>query len=128
MGTPTTRNVVPAGSEYAETVRSNNCMLYEGDTRNRWRDGPVCPDVDQELWRLGPDSSGHETKTGKKPGEREERDRKKTQREKNKRKVRGRAERKDTRPREREREALLEWRKRAESGNWIEKDDERRWH
>ncbi|GFW55274.1 hypothetical protein TNCV_116601 [Trichonephila clavipes] len=33
-------------------------MLYEGDTRNRWRDGPVCPDVDQELWRLGPDSSG----------------------------------------------------------------------
>ncbi|GFV00689.1 retrovirus-related Pol polyprotein from transposon 412 [Trichonephila clavipes] len=32
-------------------------MLYEGDTRNRWRDGPVCPDVDQELWRLGPDSS-----------------------------------------------------------------------
>ncbi|GFW61099.1 hypothetical protein TNCV_4873091 [Trichonephila clavipes] len=33
-------------------------VLYEGDTRNRWRDGPVCPDVDQELWRLGPDSSG----------------------------------------------------------------------
>ncbi|GFS77775.1 endothelin-converting enzyme 1 [Trichonephila clavipes] len=44
-------------------------VLYEGDTRNRWRDGPVCPDVDQELWRLGPDSS--EEKTGKKPGERE---------------------------------------------------------
>ncbi|GFV12454.1 hypothetical protein TNCV_1792331 [Trichonephila clavipes] len=33
-------------------------LLYEGDTRNRWRDGPVCPDVDEELWRLGPDSSG----------------------------------------------------------------------
>ncbi|GFV49778.1 hypothetical protein TNCV_1736611, partial [Trichonephila clavipes] len=25
MGTPTERNVAPAGSEYAETVRSNHC-------------------------------------------------------------------------------------------------------
>ncbi|GFW78756.1 hypothetical protein TNCV_4261791 [Trichonephila clavipes] len=30
----------------------------EGNTRNRWRDGQVCPDVDKELWRLGPDGSG----------------------------------------------------------------------
>ncbi|GFU85438.1 hypothetical protein TNCV_4816901 [Trichonephila clavipes] len=30
----------------------------EGDTRNRWRDGQVCPDVDKELWRLAPDGSG----------------------------------------------------------------------
>ncbi|GFV26822.1 hypothetical protein TNCV_1732101 [Trichonephila clavipes] len=30
----------------------------EGDTRNRWRNGQVCPDVDKELWRLGPDGSG----------------------------------------------------------------------
>ncbi|GFW43880.1 hypothetical protein TNCV_4785911 [Trichonephila clavipes] len=30
----------------------------ERDTRNRWRDGQVCPDVDKELWRLGPDGSG----------------------------------------------------------------------
>ncbi|GFX96442.1 uncharacterized protein TNCV_1441171 [Trichonephila clavipes] len=29
----------------------------KGNTRNRWRDGPVCPAVDKELWRLGPDSS-----------------------------------------------------------------------
>ncbi|GFV88964.1 hypothetical protein TNCV_442291 [Trichonephila clavipes] len=29
----------------------------EWNTRNRWRDGQVCPDVDNELWRLGPDSS-----------------------------------------------------------------------
>ncbi|GFS53288.1 hypothetical protein TNCV_3844951 [Trichonephila clavipes] len=27
----------------------------EWNTRNRWRDGQVCPDVDMELWRLGPD-------------------------------------------------------------------------
>ncbi|GFW13318.1 hypothetical protein TNCV_3767351 [Trichonephila clavipes] len=27
------------------------------DTRNRWRDGQVCPDVDKELWRLRPDGS-----------------------------------------------------------------------
>ncbi|GFT96141.1 hypothetical protein TNCV_1884641, partial [Trichonephila clavipes] len=25
MGTPTARNVAPAGSEHAETVRSNHC-------------------------------------------------------------------------------------------------------
>ncbi|GFV59318.1 uncharacterized protein TNCV_2340591 [Trichonephila clavipes] len=31
------------------------CM--KGNTRNRWRDGPVCPAVDKELWRLGPDGS-----------------------------------------------------------------------
>ncbi|GFV70771.1 hypothetical protein TNCV_1946811 [Trichonephila clavipes] len=33
-------------------------VLCEGNTRNRWRDGQVCPDVDKELWRLGPDGSG----------------------------------------------------------------------
>ncbi|GFU13569.1 retrovirus-related Pol polyprotein from transposon 412 [Trichonephila clavipes] len=32
-------------------------MLFEGDARNRWRDGPVCPAVDKKLWRLGPDGS-----------------------------------------------------------------------
>ncbi|GFV74673.1 hypothetical protein TNCV_1178101 [Trichonephila clavipes] len=30
----------------------------EWNTRNRWRDGQECPDVDKELWRLGPDGSG----------------------------------------------------------------------
>ncbi|GFS82682.1 hypothetical protein TNCV_1226741 [Trichonephila clavipes] len=30
----------------------------EWNTRNRWRDGQVCPDVDKELWRLGSDGSG----------------------------------------------------------------------
>ncbi|GFX71073.1 hypothetical protein TNCV_3648381 [Trichonephila clavipes] len=37
---------------------SSFLVLCEGDTRNRWRDGQVCPDVDKELWRLGPDGSG----------------------------------------------------------------------
>ncbi|GFW56266.1 retrovirus-related Pol polyprotein from transposon 297 [Trichonephila clavipes] len=32
-------------------------LLFEGDARNRWRDGPVCPAVDKELWRLGADGS-----------------------------------------------------------------------
>ncbi|GFW24029.1 hypothetical protein TNCV_4950731 [Trichonephila clavipes] len=27
----------------------------EWDNRNRWCDGQVCPDVGQELWRLGRD-------------------------------------------------------------------------
>ncbi|GFS82547.1 retrovirus-related Pol polyprotein from transposon 412 [Trichonephila clavipes] len=45
-------------SYFAEMVaRSVKEMLFEGDARNRWRDGPVCPAVDKELWRLGPDSS-----------------------------------------------------------------------
>ncbi|GFW54468.1 hypothetical protein TNCV_1608321 [Trichonephila clavipes] len=35
-----------------------NKVLCEGNTRNRWRDGQVCPDVNKELWRLGPDGSG----------------------------------------------------------------------
>ncbi|GFW98151.1 retrovirus-related Pol polyprotein from transposon 412 [Trichonephila clavipes] len=39
-----------------QTDASECCM--KGNTRNRWRDGPVCPAVDKELWRLGPDSSG----------------------------------------------------------------------
>ncbi|GFY05328.1 hypothetical protein TNCV_2207741 [Trichonephila clavipes] len=37
----------------------------EGDTRNRWRDGQVCPDVDKELWRLGPDGSGETGEKGR---------------------------------------------------------------
>ncbi|GFU78017.1 hypothetical protein TNCV_4854951 [Trichonephila clavipes] len=37
---------------------SSFLVLCEGNTRNRWRDGQVCPDVDKELWRLGPDGSG----------------------------------------------------------------------
>ncbi|GFX82081.1 uncharacterized protein TNCV_398111 [Trichonephila clavipes] len=32
-------------------------VLFERDARNRWRDGPVCPAVDKELWRPGPDGS-----------------------------------------------------------------------
>ncbi|GFV78199.1 uncharacterized protein TNCV_1036671 [Trichonephila clavipes] len=47
-------------------------VLFEGDARNRWRDGPVCPAVDKELWRLGPYGSGHKKKR---------KDRKKTWRE-----------------------------------------------
>ncbi|GFW13324.1 hypothetical protein TNCV_3767411 [Trichonephila clavipes] len=51
-------------------------VFCEGDTRNRWRDGQVCPDVDKELWRLGPDGSGErkkkeaEKKEKESPGER----------------------------------------------------------
>ncbi|GFT60407.1 hypothetical protein TNCV_4971731 [Trichonephila clavipes] len=45
------------------SARGHEAIVYclisgsfcEGDTRNRWRDGQVCPDMDKELWRLGPD-------------------------------------------------------------------------
>ncbi|GFW58291.1 integrase_H2C2 domain-containing protein [Trichonephila clavipes] len=45
----------------------------EGNTRNKWRDGQVCPDVDKELWRLGPDGS----ETGGKGEKREQREKEK---------------------------------------------------
>ncbi|GFW61098.1 hypothetical protein TNCV_4873081 [Trichonephila clavipes] len=64
---------------------------------------------------------------GKKPGEREERDRKKPGEKKIREKSEEEQKERTRDPRERERQARLEWRKRAESGNWSEKDDERRW-
>ncbi|GFW79959.1 flap endonuclease GEN, partial [Trichonephila clavipes] len=56
-------------SENGEERTTNQCIddyepdykkqwFCEGDTRNRWCDGQVCPDVDKKLWRLGPDGSG----------------------------------------------------------------------
>ncbi|GFX17082.1 hypothetical protein TNCV_4266081 [Trichonephila clavipes] len=45
------------GIEGIESCTRNSKVLFEGDARNRWRDGPVCPAVDKELWRLGPDGS-----------------------------------------------------------------------
>ncbi|GFX73668.1 hypothetical protein TNCV_5025721 [Trichonephila clavipes] len=100
-------------------------LLFEGNTRNRWRDGPVCPAVDKELLRLGPDSSGQEKeKTGKKKHCERESERRNPERERPEKRPR---EREKESPREKECEARLEWRKRAESGNWSGKDDERRW-
>ncbi|GFS61821.1 hypothetical protein TNCV_4345311 [Trichonephila clavipes] len=42
--------------------------MGDGDTRNRWHDGQVCPDVDKELWRLGPDGSGKWEEGRRSPG------------------------------------------------------------
>ncbi|GFX29212.1 hypothetical protein TNCV_3217461 [Trichonephila clavipes] len=53
-----------SGNEARQTGRHN--MLSDGDTRNRWRDGQVCPDVDKELWHLGSDGSGE--KEGREEG------------------------------------------------------------
>ncbi|GFT18122.1 hypothetical protein TNCV_182921 [Trichonephila clavipes] len=50
---------------------SSFLVLCEGNTRNRWRDGQVCPDVDKELWRLGPDGSGKKKKGRERRPERE---------------------------------------------------------
>ncbi|GFV89810.1 hypothetical protein TNCV_4690391 [Trichonephila clavipes] len=47
--------ITPKKSYEIKQVLTRFC---EGDTRNRWRDGQVCPDVDKELCRLGPDGSG----------------------------------------------------------------------
>ncbi|GFS67697.1 hypothetical protein TNCV_4363791 [Trichonephila clavipes] len=53
---------------------SSFLVLSEGDTRNKWRDGQVCPDV--ELWRLGPDGSGENGEKDERDGKRRERRRK----------------------------------------------------
>ncbi|GFU47352.1 hypothetical protein TNCV_790661 [Trichonephila clavipes] len=43
-------------TEFILQTDASECYM-KGNTRNRWRDGPVCPAADKELWRLGPDSS-----------------------------------------------------------------------
>ncbi|GFW41983.1 uncharacterized protein TNCV_6911 [Trichonephila clavipes] len=83
-------------------------LLCEGDTKNRWRDGQVCPDVDKELWRLGPDGSGEKAKRS------EEEDEEKSG--ENGREEKGRRRRGDERRRQERRR-----KKRAESGNWRKK-------
>ncbi|GFS60016.1 hypothetical protein TNCV_3455841 [Trichonephila clavipes] len=95
-----------SGTEDRQTGRHN--MLGDGDTRNRWRDGQVCPDVDKELWRLGPDGSGT-----RRDGRREKVGRERTEGE-------GRGDRRK-RVRERESGAHLVWRKGLSPENGVKK-------
>ncbi|GFU59248.1 hypothetical protein TNCV_4197731 [Trichonephila clavipes] len=46
------------GEAYLKIIMSSFLGFCEWNTRNRWRDGQVCLDVEKELWRLGPDGSG----------------------------------------------------------------------
>ncbi|GFV75729.1 hypothetical protein TNCV_1756571 [Trichonephila clavipes] len=46
------------GEAYLKIIMSSFLGFCEWNTRNRWRDGQVCPDVDKELWSLEPDGSG----------------------------------------------------------------------
>ncbi|GFX20528.1 hypothetical protein TNCV_3488851 [Trichonephila clavipes] len=104
---------------------SSSLVLSEGDTRNRWRDGQVCPDVGQRTmvpWARRPGRRGRRERKRRENGGREEKGRTKKERG---RVGDGKREEKES-GREREEPALcLE--KRAESGDWSEKDDERRW-
>ncbi|GFT25342.1 hypothetical protein TNCV_181801 [Trichonephila clavipes] len=130
---------------------SSFLVLCEGNTRNRWRDGQVCPDVDKELWRLGPDGlsvfwrvmrksdeGGQERllekgkkEFGRKPegrsGEEDEEtwERERTKGRKSGRKGDvGRGGRVES-GRENGRKEKREWTE--EVRDWSEKDDERRW-
>ncbi|GFV42626.1 uncharacterized protein TNCV_842961 [Trichonephila clavipes] len=47
----------PLTTKEFEKAETFLCYM-KGNTRNRWRDGPVCPAEEKELRRLGPDSSG----------------------------------------------------------------------
>ncbi|GFX71635.1 hypothetical protein TNCV_2696231 [Trichonephila clavipes] len=110
---------------------SSFLVLCEGDTRNRWRDGQVCPDVRQGTMAPWARRLGREGKSGKEGKEEEdEKSRERTDGEKkwgengrreNGEETRGENRRDGWRKQERRME------KRAESGNWSEKDDERLW-
>ncbi|GFV93138.1 hypothetical protein TNCV_2552291 [Trichonephila clavipes] len=102
---------------------SSFLVLCEGDTRNRWRDGQVCPDVRQGImapWdrRLGGQTKGK--RRGEETGRGDGEGRKKSGENGREEKTRGDGKG--------EREWNPPWmEKRAESGNWSEKDDERMW-
>ncbi|GFU78849.1 hypothetical protein TNCV_4024131 [Trichonephila clavipes] len=80
------RRPLTIGEAYLKIIMSSfSIVLCEGDTRNRWRDGQVCPDVRQGTmapWarRLGGEKS---RENGRKIDEksREKKDREETERE-----------------------------------------------
>ncbi|GFU28738.1 hypothetical protein TNCV_469071 [Trichonephila clavipes] len=111
-------------------------VLCEGDTRNRWLDGQVCPDVGQGTkapWarRLGCVLACYAQIGREKRRRREEREREETEGEDEKRWKRreegGDGKGEGKRVGERQRGARLVWRKGLSPG-WEWKDDERRWH
>ncbi|GFV50053.1 hypothetical protein TNCV_2354381 [Trichonephila clavipes] len=63
------------GKAYLKIIMSSFLGFCEWNTRNRWRDGQVCPDVYKELWRLGPDSSGDKKTEKKRANEKKKRKR-----------------------------------------------------
>ncbi|GFW13296.1 hypothetical protein TNCV_3767131 [Trichonephila clavipes] len=69
--------------------------------------GQVCPDLDKELWRLGPDGSGEEKEGGRKKKKKRVRERDGRKEEERRKREREETERESGR----ESEARLEWRK-----------------
>ncbi|GFX66136.1 hypothetical protein TNCV_4102761 [Trichonephila clavipes] len=120
---------------------SSFLVLSDGDTRNRWRDGQVCPDVGQGTmapWarRLGREGKERKGRRGREKERRNkgrkrretEREGKETEREgrgdgKGRRRERTKKETEKERKRSRrERERSPPYmEKRAESGDWSEK-------
>ncbi|GFT71220.1 hypothetical protein TNCV_3002151 [Trichonephila clavipes] len=56
MGTPTARNVAPAGSEYAETMRSNHCTI---DRENKQTKEAIQSDGSRTLEHCVPREVAH---------------------------------------------------------------------
>ncbi|GFS81454.1 hypothetical protein TNCV_895981 [Trichonephila clavipes] len=104
-------NVVRSRCHGTEICGRDLCCM-KGNTRNRWRDWPVCPAADKELWRLGPDSSGQEKKRPKKNLERE-----------SKKEKTGEKTGKKSGEREKEKKTG----EKTKSPRESEKDEERRW-
>ncbi|GFY25409.1 hypothetical protein TNCV_2485291 [Trichonephila clavipes] len=85
---------------------SSFLVLSEGDTRNRWRDGQVCPDVGQGTMAPWARRLGWED--GR---EREEKEKRKKERREETEKEREEDEKTEEKESERERGARLVWRK-----------------
>ncbi|GFX26568.1 hypothetical protein TNCV_4535801 [Trichonephila clavipes] len=96
---------------------SSFLVLSDGDTRNRWRDGQVCPDVGQGTMAPWARQLGGE-------GGRRERARRRERRRKEKKETA--KEKKRESERERESGARLVWRKGLSPKIGEKKDDERR--
>ncbi|GFX31864.1 hypothetical protein TNCV_171971 [Trichonephila clavipes] len=109
---------------------SSFLVMGVGDTRNRWRDGQVCPDVDKEIWRIGPDGSGGRRGSEKRKGRRVQLERTDGRRGqenpgekgmRRKRRERDESRRRKKRVGVRESEARLEWRKGLSPGIGVKK-------
>ncbi|GFX47360.1 hypothetical protein TNCV_4691651 [Trichonephila clavipes] len=116
-----------------EFLRPTSCGMTsarfcEGDTRNRGVMGKCV-----QMWTRNYGALGQTARETRGKKEKEQRKKDKRVRERERTEGGGKTEKRERRRKETEREsrreseARLEWRKRAESGNWSEKDDERWW-
>ncbi|GFW46537.1 hypothetical protein TNCV_1936071 [Trichonephila clavipes] len=65
MGSPTARNIAPAGSEYAEMVRSNHCNSIISDRKSKEEQAPVTAESRLEFEKINLEKVKLEIELGK---------------------------------------------------------------